>query len=1165
MARETLKDFLSSIGSGADKISFVQKESPDGLGVDPNTGLELLDLVNETKGLLGDYLEHIVDNSTNEFKIQGGNEMAASSNRGDSLVIPDEQGAKNIFVPQGTEHSAMLNQNSNSTNFDASGTPLKDLIDKTGKDSNFHNKLKEIQGRNLDSSGQTLVDPSGESNDIVQATQRVFLKNNRFANVDDPNRSSFSVNPQNIEEFENFANNRGTLNIQREFGVYDKENFKTSFNRLKNIGASLLLRSSGYLAGQGPISDEASSSLIAAAENAISDGINNSSNVSTSGFEKRSTKSVRAKNSIGFPADGLESVRSNKGSFVIEDPDASNSKTFGSTYNHMVHFNGKNRNVLKVQAAIAIISLKAVASSFYEVFSSFLRDVDSKAVKNSTDEYIAQHGRTHVGLHILGQSRKLSALVLDSRIFTKVMTQTTYPYDKCVNRGLEVVFSTKTEVEDISSHQNVAQSPGFWLSVSNSVLKSYDSIVNKISEIDTASYTGSEIFTVLRDIFDDNAFLSFYNVMAVIGDISLQSTNSTTDPDTSSVIRLRDVDGLDNKPGNRVSKSRVAPKENQDGSLFFTVPKADIAGKNTLAWEQSATPSIYLLPVNMIRAANLLNNSRYGPNPMNAMLGSRMSRNTYFSIDNDGTFNRIPNRVVKIVEDRLDAEYVPFYLHDLRTNEILSFHAFLTSLTDSISPNFTATSGYGRLDPVQTYSNTTRSLQVGFVLYATNREDFDEMWYKINKFVTMLYPQWTQGTLVNNTLGNFYVPFSQVIGASPIVRLRVGDVIKSNYSRFNLARTFGIGDKEVTAKTKNTTNFAAEIADKFDAGFQKGLNSVRDWATLAMVIAMGSPIGVVTTVADQLDLLNGQGFERSAKRLLTDATVNALSELLVNGFANPFAVANSITELRDPNVYDGAGHGNSPFKNVIIKPNTNVGYYSPDDNRQYLLSRRVTGKVREKVTENGKIMYDVLVIDGIDTVGLTLRLSHDDILADPASIFANSLAGIAFMSATLDAAGIVDSLLSAIPGKMPTGFANILNPVYSILSLYLSNNEVQFMDPANNPFTRAFETTKGRGLAGVMKSISFNWLDSNYPWETDFGARAPRGVEISFGFDVIHDLPPGLDHSGYNRAPLYNVGEIMNNIAGDPHGKETPFGGGSKGRFIENGFVRAKGSKDGKK
>jgi hypothetical protein len=38
-------------------------------------------------------------------------------------------------------------------------------------------------------------------------------------------------------------------------------------------------------------------------------------------------------------------------------------------------------------------------------------------------------------------------------------------------------------------------------------------------------------------------------------------------------------------------------------------------------------------------------------------------------------------------------------------------------------------------------------------------------------------------------------------------------------------------------------------------------------------------------------------------------------------------------------------------------------------------------------------------------------------------------------------------------------------------------------------------------------------------------------------FDPIHDIAPGLDSDGFNRAPTHNVGAIMNNIAGDPYEK----------------------------
>ena len=39
-------------------------------------------------------------------------------------------------------------------------------------------------------------------------------------------------------------------------------------------------------------------------------------------------------------------------------------------------------------------------------------------------------------------------------------------------------------------------------------------------------------------------------------------------------------------------------------------------------------------------------------------------------------------------------------------------------------------------------------------------------------------------------------------------------------------------------------------------------------------------------------------------------------------------------------------------------------------------------------------------------------------------------------------------------------------------------------------------------------------------------------MTVDVGFQPIHDLPPGLDAEGFNRAPLYNVGAIMNGLSG---------------------------------
>jgi len=1161
MARETLKDFLNSIGSSANKISYVRKEGKDGLGQDPNTEHELLDLVNETKGLLGDYLKFIVDDENNVHKFLGGNEEAAPSNRGDALVLADEQGIESSFIEQGTNLASKLNEYSNSGKFDASGKPLQELIDKTGATSNFHNSLKDIEGRTLDTSGETLVNPNGDSSDIVQASQNMFLNNNRFANVGNQNNDAFTKKPQNIEEFESFANNRGTLNFQTNFGLYDKSEFKAAFERLKNVGASIILKASGFDSNDSPGNSALATSNIQALENNISEGNTNAMNASADGFAKRDVGLLRAKNAAGYPSNSFgESIRAGREEFVSHDPNATNSKSFGSTYNNVMTFSSKNRGVHKIQAALSIIALKQVASTFYNTFKEYLKTEDSKSLQNTTDDFLQTHDKTHVGLYILGQSRKLSSLALDTKLFSHILTATSHPYTNCVDRGLEIVFGIESgknpEAKKIAEYKNFAQAPGFWFAVANSVLKSYDNIVSKIADLDTLSYSGSEIFIILKDIFDDNAFLGFFNAMAVIGDISLTSTNSTKSTNMNEISRYRDVDNLKNTPGNRVGKSRIAPKKGQDPSM--TNP--EIAGENTLAWEQSATPSMYLLPINMMRAASMLNNSVVGANPARGMLGSRMVRNTYFALDVDGSYNRIPQRLVKSLEDKLEGEYVPFYFHDLRTNEILSFNAFLTQLTDNISSDFQGVTGYGRLDPVQVYRGTTRNLQVGFTLYATNREDFDEMWYKINKFVTLLYPQWTQGTLLGKTGSKFYQPFSQVVGASPIVRLRVGDVIKSNYSRFALARTFGIGDKEVVAKPNEVTGLQS-----FE-GYANIQNMIRDIVLWAYVLTHGSPIGVLSTLGDVLAGAAKGGFQKLGARLATDAAIGAVQQLLVNGFVNPLACWEVVERLRDPNVYTDTGYDKGLTFQVIIKPNMNTGYFSPEDGKKYFLTRRVSGHVVAKTKISGKHVYEVLIKDGNSSLtGKSLHVSHSDILPDPGPIYSTTIAGMSLTLGTGDLAGVADAITIAAGSKMSSGAGALAKPLYSMVQALISNKESQFMDPANNPFSRAFETTKGRGIAGVIKGVNFNWLENNIPWETDYNARAPIGVDISFQFDVIHDIPPGLDHSGYNRAPLYNVGEIMKNVAGDPHGDQSPFGSAGEGNYTASGATSVLGEKKGKK
>ena len=84
-----------------------------------------------------------------------------------------------------------------------------------------------------------------------------------------------------------------------------------------------------------------------------------------------------------------------------------------------------------------------------------------------------------------------------------------------------------------------------------------------------------------------------------------------------------------------------------------------------------------------------------------------------------------------------------------------------------------------------------------------------------------------------------------------------------------------------------------------------------------------------------------------------------------------------------------------------------------------------------------------------------------------------------------------------------------------------------------NPIIKSFESTMGRGIAVAINSIGFSWKVNEAPWELKPGHRAPRMCEVTLGIVPIHDITPGIDHEGFNRAPLYKVGKTSKSFSGD--------------------------------
>jgi len=1175
--RATLRDFLAARGSSASTITLSPDPASsapgsavnegDDLGVDPNTAEPLLGL----DGLAAAYVAFLTQQNGNLYEITPQGETAPSSNRGDPLQDPSQQGAARVFVRPGTTLGQAM-QLSNSGIQDATDYPIASYLDKTGgnPDLSGDGLLSAVTGRRLDLTGNPEIDTP-----VNTATQSGKMQTGVLQSLDNNNRAAPPIEPGAISSVA--IPNRITIDeidqqplqsAQRAFGNYDKDDSATSqaytYDRLRNVGSWLIASAAGYNmpAGENEPQD---------IEQFFTQGINPDARISTVANQlatKRGNDTITlddtvASNAPGYPkqASGA-SMRADRG--VVKPPDetAAYSKQTTTSYTSETPFSDTSRlGNAKLAQAKALLAINRLAEL---VNADLVQDPDG--AKKTTGELKS------LGPYFMGGSIYSRVNAMHRMILGVTYVPTRNKYKDAVVAGMGVMLgkdlSKSGTPRQIGEYYGaMPSSPGFWEAVAKSAV---DTIRQMRVPSDVADSVSPQYYV---DLSRSKA-VKMMNAFATVGDIILQVTGKTFDPDTiGSDIRtaagIEQVDDLPVTAGTRISKSR-------EGS-----------GRSPLAlsWRGSSLPGLYMLSDDVVRASLQMGNLLTGENPARGMLASSMIDKTYTDPTLKGSKARIPGDIVKIIEDKLDAEYVPFYFHDLRTNEIISFHAFLEQLSDSFAANYTAYKTYGRADPIQMYSSTTRTLSLSFTIAATSRDDFDEMWYKVNRLIASTYPKYTKGQSVENLASGikFEQPFSQVIGATPITRLRIGDVVKSNYSRFNLARFFGIGSEgtDVSKFDKNKSNAPAATPPSTTetrgqaiasglAGFFGLGKRAESLSMLKFYALFGSP---VKSAASAL----GLGDTNTGNTLNTLAT-NAASNFLVNGFVNPLGYGlmtaftqnpdnTSITDLESiVGLSDIQGTQNRGFATKLtvayLKPrerpydtvdaagNANGKFTARRAIKVFVLKREepttnrstfreppwgTINAIADGDTPTRETRYIVSVIDpsqfipvkrdgeSDNATGERILVTHDDLQPDLGSVFSPAALAIN------PAGTLIDAVLTGVDTVAAVGNLN----VSSLIDNATDTGVKGFMSPENNAIVRSFEHNKGRGLAGVIKQLSFNWIDFN--WETDWGARAPMGTKVTISFECIHDLPPGLDESGYMRAPTHNVGSIMNTIAGDPH------------------------------
>ena len=317
----------------------------------------------------------------------------------------------------------------------------------------------------------------------------------------------------------------------------------------------------------------------------------------------------------------------------------------------------------------------------------------------------------------------------------------------------------------------------------------------------------------------------------------------------------------------------------------------------------------------------------------------------------------------------------------------------------------------------------------------------------------------------------FIMPFSQLQTASPIIRMRVGDLFSSNYSEvMGLGRSLGIGLPE----KKSEFDFKARM-EKIKAADDKISKKFRNPGDKNTAFG-GGPSGLGYADGDMIHLVG----RSSMVARKDDGTFLMFQD---EGWSARGSASKVLKQKRFPvdskmkfEVVKG-GRADKKFLELIDGPT--------DSNSLFYIIKPDPETAKDNFPK-GKDVHFVITHDMIS--GLT-KEDFDKLYS-----------------------GIADAGTDSTP---------------------LIADPKTLLDPKKNAIVRAFNTTKGKGMAGYITSLSMDWTDAT--WEIDYGNRAPKLIKITVSFSPIHDTPLGLTFDGGLRGVAYNVGSASRLFAGNPY------------------------------
>lgn len=565
--------------------------------------------------------------------------------------------------------------------------------------------------------------------------------------------------------------------IQSEIGRYEKyqQRFQLELEEYKNIGIKMLLEGSGeFIRVVDPKSDAQRAAFLAA---------------SPLGSARLGAK--------------VPYINVNANSIVKREHPEYKKETTSQYFGNPGYVSGAPYNPLIVFEGF---SNEAQTATCYLMFTSIFATISTIAA-------------TYEALHNRQEARKTNRNTASRRIgFSRLFGQTSIQngsdnffglietkndYTTCVRKGLRAFFGFGAD-GNLANSRLFINNPGYSSVIlrmvisdalnvfGNSVLgglipNGIPSNTQAPSTVTEGLAQSSETLNKLRN----SKMLKFMNVVAHLGDIivELNSQDVTADlyfGDNSDVqiIPTDQIIALNNENVDSLQLRKAITNNRLKEDKGFL-----------LSWGNKTTPNFISYTDTFTKARNKFIGT------INAETNNAFVEAMKYNSITPISGNKLRAEDVKKVEGQLGYAYLPFYFHDLRTNEIISFHGFLSDLSDQFSTDYEASEGYGRAGSLYHYKNVKRKTGLRFWMVATNKEDFDLMWYKLNRLLAMAQPMYTEGRSIsytdNSNQYKFTQPFSQIPAGTPIVRVRVGDIITNNVSDLDIARLYGLGNNSL--------------------------------------------------------------------------------------------------------------------------------------------------------------------------------------------------------------------------------------------------------------------------------------------------------------------------------------------------------------------------------